>query len=516
MKLLSIAQLREADAFTIQHEPIASIDLMERAATRCVEWLRKVFPGKCKTAIVCGNGNNGGDGLAIARMLIDSGWIVEVYLLRISSSDSRDFSTNLQRLKQLNASALTIAECNSNIDFPAQDHSYTCIIDALFGTGLNRPAEGLAMDMINHINLMPASRISIDVPSGFYGDDNRIDPKKAIVQAAHTLSFQQPKLAFLFAENERFTGRIHILDIGLHQHYIDQAISRYAYIDAFDVYPLLTPRKKFDHKGTYGHALLVAGSRGKIGAAQLAVRAALRSGVGLVTAYIPRCANTSMQAAVPEAMLLDSEDEDQIAGRITQIERFAGLGFGPGVGTDQRTAQTLKLFLQEVKSAPVLDADALNILAENRTWLSFLPAGTILTPHPGEFDRLTGKHTSGHDRLETQIQFAQKFNVYIVLKGANTSIACPDGRVFFNSTGNPGMAKGGTGDVLTGLLTGLRAKGYDPLQAAVLGVYLHGLAGDLAAEIHGEEAMTSGDLIWNIGAAFVHLQNLPDTHRYHE
>jgi NAD(P)H-hydrate epimerase len=379
------------------------------------------------------------------------------------------------------------------------------VVDAIFGSGLNREPEGLAAAIIENINAAQSRNIAIDLPSGLYGDDNRNNRLRYVVNAAYTFTFHQPKPALLFAETGKYAGIVRVIDIGLHPAYIAAAETPYTLLTPEEIAPLLRSRAVFSYKGTYGHALLVAGSRGKSGAAVLAVNAALRSGCGLVTALVPQCAETILQTAAPEAMLLQSDAAEIVSGRIRNAERFSAIGFGPGLGTAPETAQLLKQWLQEANCPAVLDADALNILAENKTWLAFLPAGTILTPHPGEFDRLAGAHTSGHERFLSQIEFSRRFNCYVVLKGAYTSITSPDGRAFFNTTGNAGMAKGGSGDVLTGLITGLRARGYDALQAAVLGVYLHGKAGDLATEALGQETMKAGDIIEALPSAFLHV-----------
>lgn len=504
MKVLSVEQVREADAFTIANEPIASADLMERAALACSVWLQKKFGREHDYLIFCGNGNNGGDGLAIARLLADHGCRVEVYIARIAASDSEDFSVNLSRLQKQGQVPVCVYNLSEEPVLPVISNAI--VIDALLGSGLSREPDGLAAELIDLINNNHSTVVAIDIPSGLYGDDNRLNSYRHVIRAAYTLSFQQPKLAFFFAENAPYVGNFQVLPIGLHPDFIAQADTPYHYVTHYYARQFLRSRSKFGHKGTYGHALLIAGSKGKSGAAVLAARACLRSGAGLVTAVVPQCAETILQTAVPEAMLLPNEGETFLSGRV-RMGKYTAIGIGPGIGTEAETAQTLKQVFQDFQGAMVFDADALNLLAENKTWFSFLPPGSVLTPHPGEFDRLTEKHNSSYERMLTQRDFAQRYGFFIVLKGAFTSIAFPDGTVFFNSSGNPGMATGGSGDVLTGLLTGLLAQGYSQQEACILGVYLHGLAGDIAASVNGQEGMIAGDLVENLGGAWRMLRD---------
>jgi NAD(P)H-hydrate epimerase len=503
MKILSTAQTREADAFTIAHEPIASIDLMERAAGACTHWLFEKYGNAFRYVIICGNGNNGGDGLAIARQLKKKSCNADVFIARVSEKDSADFSENLQRLEADKISFNVISDAEE-IKFHANENFI--IIDAVFGSGLSREPEGLAAKAIAKMNSTSAEKISIDIPSGLFGDDNSGNSYKHIVRATYTLSFQYPKLAFLFPENSAYVGSLIVLDIQLHADYISQAPTPFYYITHEFAKTFLVARSRFAHKGNFGHALLVAGSEGKMGAAVLCAQACLRSGVGLLSMAIPSCGNVILQSAVPEAMLQLNESEKIISGRIKSGPKidseYSVIGIGPGIGTEKETMQALKLLLNEYSGPLVLDADAINILSDNKTWLAFLPKGTILTPHPGEFDRLAGKHTNGYERLKSQRELAAKNGIYIVLKGAHTSIACPDGSVFFNSSGNPGMATGGSGDVLTGIITGLRAQGYHPQAACILGVYLHGLAGDIAASVQSENGMIAGDIVEQLGGAW--------------
>ena len=496
VKIFSVEQIRAADAYTIQHEPIDSWALMERAASKLFDWIQAYSNQERAIALFCGSGNNGGDGLALARMLHEAGFNVQVFLLELGPL-SNDCDKNLQKLP-----IDYVKLSNENTDFEIDSNSL--IIDAIFGTGLNRKVGGFAAQVIQTINQRNAEVIAIDMPSGLFAENNEENDSRSIIQAKYTLSFQFPKLAFLLPENSAFVGNWQLVDIGLHPTYIQETDSNHFYITHVDAVSMLKHRNRFAHKGTFGHAAILAGSKGKVGAALLASKACLRSGVGLLSIQSPAVAYSILQSQVPEAMVLADMHEDYIAELKPEIFNYT-LAIGPGIGMAEPTQLLLKRIIQETNQPLVLDADALNILAENKTWLSFLPQGTILTPHPGEFRRLVGDWNSDFERLQKQIDFAKKFGIYVVLKGQHTSIACPNGEVYFNSTGNPGMATGGSGDALTGIIVSFLAQNYAPKEAAILGVYVHGLAGDIAAENWGEISMLPSDLIDSLADAFKHL-----------
>ncbi len=502
MKILPVDKIREADAYTIKHEPIPSIDLMERAATQLFEWITKRVDTTHPFKIFAGPGNNGGDGLALGRLLAGAGYTVSLYVVRFTNKNSDDFQTNYKRASQIDE--ITISDIKQLSDFPAVDDE-DVVIDAIFGSGLTRPVTGFAGDVIKQINRSHAVKVAIDTPSGVFSDESSVHSDGEIIRADYTLSFQFPKLAFMMPENDPFVGEWHLLDIGLHHEYINSVQTANFFTVKEDVIPLLKTRRKFSHKGTYGHALLIAGSYGKMGAAVLASGACLRSGVGLLHVHIPKVGYQIMQTALPEAMI-SLDRYDNYFSEVPDLSLFNTIGIGPGLGTEHQTQMALKLLIQEFKGPMVFDADALNILSENPTWLSFLPAGSILTPHPKEFERLAGKWDNDFDKLKKQRDFARRYNIYLVLKGAHTGICTPDGKCYFNSTGNPGMATAGSGDVLTGIITGLLAQGYTSGQAAVLGVYLHGLAGDKAAAKSGQEAIIAGDIINMLGKSFKWLR----------
>ena len=498
MKILPVEKIREADAYTIANEPIADIDLMERAAGQLFRWITKRVDSSHRFFVFAGLGNNGGDGLALSRMLLESGYDVNVHVVRYSEKSSESFQKNYERFEVIGKNRLHNLKAGD--PFPEIGEE-DIVVDALFGSGLTRPVKGFPGEVIRQINTSPALKIAIDIPSGLFADASSKVSDGEIVRADYTLSFQFPKLAFLLPENDAFAGSWHVLDIGLHPEFIKNVQVRNFYSVHQDVAPVLKPRKKFSHKGTYGHALLIAGSYGKMGAAVLAAHAALRSGVGLLHVHIPQVGYSIMQTALPEAML-SIDRYDNYFSDIPELAMFDAIGVGPGLGKQHQSQMAMKLLIQQFKLPMVFDADALNILAENKTWLAFLPYNSILTPHPKEFERLAGKWKDDFERLEKQREFAEKYKVIVVLKGANTSICTPRGDCYFNSTGNPGMATAGSGDVLTGILTSLLAQGYGSVDAAILGVYLHGLAGDMAAKKLGEEAVIAGDIIKNIGKAF--------------
>ena len=497
MQILTSDQIRAWDEFTIQHEPIASVDLMERAAATCYKWIQHHFEGK-KFSIFCAKGNNGGDGLAIARML-SANHSVTVYILEFGHLGTGDFQVNLARLHQTQT-AIKFIPTEENIPtIPSED----IIIDALFGSGLNRPIDGLTALLVKMINSSPNEIISIDIPSGLSADNS--SKENVAIQATHTLSFQCYKPAFLMAENELYIGQLHILDIGLHKNYPDVIDSPNIFIDALIARRVLKARGLFAHKGNFGHALLIAGSYGKIGAAVLAAKACLRSGIGLLTVHAPGCGNYILQTAVPESMVDTDAHEKMNTIVTTPLNKYDCIGLGPGMGTSYDTASLVQNIVSTFKKPLVLDADALNILSAHTELLGRLPALSILTPHPKEFERLFGKCENDFERVNRAKQKAKEHNLVIVLKGHHSFIATPREKCYFNSTGNAGMATGGTGDVLTGIITALLGQQYSPGDAAVLGVYLHGLAGDFAADQLSQHSLIATDIIDNLSHAFKNI-----------
>ncbi|MEX2428165.1 MAG: NAD(P)H-hydrate dehydratase [Bacteroidales bacterium] len=503
MKIFPADKVRIIDEYTIENEPVASIDLMERAASRLKDWFVRYYRIYRRVVVLAGPGNNGGDALAMARMLADRQYRIECFLVNVSGKLSDDCSINLKRLEQQGLVGIT--SVSTTDDFPVINRE-DVVVEGLFGSGLTRPAEGIFRELIRHINSSVATVVAIDIPGGLFGEDNSENDPDAIVKADHTLTFQFPFLSFFFAENEQFTGRWSVLDIGLHPVIIEQTEARYTVTGRRQVAGLLPERGKFAHKGTFGHALAIAGSSGMMGAALLTGEAVLRSGAGLVTLHVPRSGFRVVQTAFPEAVVSIDESED-IFSEPPGLDKFTAIAAGPGIGTEEESRMGLRNLLERVQVPLVLDADALNMIAANPDMVSLIPKRSILTPHPLEFDRIAGKSADGWNRHKKQIDFSVSHGVIIVLKGAYTGISFPNGSYAFNTTGNPGMATGGSGDVLTGIIVSLLAQGMSPINAAITGVYIHGLAGDFSADRFGSESMIAGDIIRCLGEAFNHVKS---------
>ena len=501
MKILSAEQIRQLDAYTINNEPISSIDLMERASQTFVQWFTERFPDEDQPILIfCGIGNNGGDGLAVARLLFHRFYEAEVYRCQISTSVSEDFQTNLDRLPPHRSVPVHVIEKDDS--FPEIPEN-AIIIDAIFGSGLNRQVKGYWAKLLAYLNGHSNLKVAIDIPSGVFADRHS---GEVTFQADYTFSFELPKLAFLVPENQDSVGDWTVGSIGLHKAFIKKVATPYHYLDKTLASKMLRLRKRYDHKGTFGHALLIMGGYGKVGAAVLAARACLRSGVGLVSIHAPKCAYEILQISVPEAMI--SVDRHQFyLSEIPNLTPYRAIGVGCGLDQKKTSREALTALLEKTSSPLVLDADALNIIASTPYLFEKIPKGSILTPHPKEFERLFGKTANDFDRNDLQREKAQELGVVLVLKGANTCIADPEGHCYFNSTGNPGMATGGSGDVLTGIITGLLAQGYIPREAALLGVYLHGLAGDLAAGQLQHESLIASDIVEQLGRAFQKLHS---------
>jgi len=474
MKVFNISQTKELDESTLRKELISSEILMERAASRFTERIIRELSPDMNIVVLAGPGNNGGDAKLVARLLHEQKY-------RVTLFDS----------------------WNEDSVFPKVGES-DVVIDGLFGAGINRPLTGIYANLIQHLNKSKARIYSIDIPSGLFGEDNSSNDPDAIIKAYKTFTFQYPKLAFFFAENEVYTGKWEIIDIGLHTEGIAQTEAAYYYTEKKDIQALLKKRHVFDHKGDFGHALIVAGSRGKFGAAVLTAKACLRSGAGLVTAHIPANAELIMQTAVPEIMINLDRNRDYITG-INPRSSYSAIGIGPGIDRARETENLIYDLLPGNRGI-VLDADVLNIISERKILMNRISKHSILTPHPKEFDRLTSPSSTSFERLQKARELAVRFKSYIVLKGAYTAICTPEKNVYFNSTGNPGMATAGSGDVLTGIITGLLAQSYTSEEAAMIGVFVHGLAGDLAAKKHSEESMIAGDIIEFLGKAFKKLK----------
>lgn len=502
MKFFSTSQISQLDRYTIEQEPIASIDLMERAANALYLAFSEKFSIAQPVYILAGQGNNGGDALALARILLKSGYEVSVNLINTGTL-SPDCEINRKRL----------LEEYPNVLIELQDEfiaskitNKTIIIDGLFGSGLSRPLTGIFADAVKWINQSGCKVVAIDIPSGLRGEENELTGKSIIVRADLTLTLQFPKLAFLFPENEIYVGNWKVLDIGIHPEAIKETSSNWFYLEEKDIALLLKKRSEFSHKGTFGHVLIVAGSKGMAGASVLSSKAALRAGAGLVTVHGPDCNRIIVQTANSEGIFRPDSNSSVICNIDYPLESFNAIAIGPGIGTHTKTAEMLETFLKKQKNPCVIDADALNIIGQNKQFLKLIPENSILTPHPKEFERLFGQSNSSYERMMKAKKAAQEFEVVIVLKGAHTLIATPDGNLFFNSTGNSGMATAGSGDVLTGILIGLLAQGYSPENAAKTGIFLHGRAGDLALDKESKESLIAGDIIDQLGKAFKSLR----------
>jgi len=499
MKIFSAVQNKKWDEYTIKHEPISSVDLMELAATSCYRWLIGQNSAQKYFRIFCGKGNNGGDGLAIARLLIQNNCKATVYIIESGKPGTDDFQTNLEKLHQYSTDIHFIQSADFFPDIKNDD----IIIDAILGSGLNKPLEGIYADLVNHINQSKAEIIAVDLPTGLFADKSSIN--NTVIRATYTLSFQNYKLAFLLPENEIYCGVVHLLPIGLDPDFEKNEPSDFELIDDYMINTIYRPRSKFAHKGTYGHAALLCGSQGMMGAAVLASLGCLRSGVGKLTAYVPKCGYNILQSTVPEAMSLITGEDFILAA--PGIEKFDAVGIGPGIGLHSNHKNLLAEVFKKVNCPVIIDADALNIIAQQPALLKSIPTLSILTPHPKEFERLFGKTENDFERMQLALAKAKELNIYIVLKGHYSFISTPEGKGYFNSTGNAGMATAGSGDVLTGIITGLLAQGYSPLNASLLSVFLHGLSGDIAAAEFSEEAMIAGDIVNNLGKTFQQIHS---------
>ena len=501
MKIFTSAQIHELDKYTIENEPIKSIDLMERAAKALTQAITEVWSSLTPVIIFAGPGNNGGDALAVARMLIDKNYNVQVYLFNIFGNLSADCATNKKRLEEKKAKS--IIEVVQEFE-PPQLEAGMLVIDGLFGSGLNKPLAGGFASLVKYINASKAQVVSIDVPSGLMTEDNTYNVRANIIHADMTLTLQQPKLSFLFPENQQAIGHLKVLDIRLSRAGIEKIDANYTLLEENDIRPLLLKRNPYAHKGNMGNALIIAGSYGMGGASVLATKACLRAGAGKVTTHTPKRNSIILQISVPEAIIQFDREETTFSEAV-DTEDFNAVGIGPGLGTSEQTSIAIIAQLRRTQCPIVVDADAINILSFHRAWLQQLPKGIIMTPHPKEFDRLEGHCSDSFERLMKARDLAERLQAYILLKGHHTSLCLPDGHIVFNSTGNAGMATAGSGDVLTGIITGLLARGYSREDACIVGMYLHGLAGDIAAQALGVESVIASDLIHYLPQAFKRL-----------
>lgn len=503
MKILTAENIRLADEFTIKNKHISSIQLMKNAASSCTAWIFQNCKHHDTFTVFCGNGNNGGDGFAIARMLYLKGFDVDVFIDFTNEKRSRDAKINYSRLKEI--SGIEIHDFN---DFDLHKiNNETIIIDALFGTGLSRKLEGNYAELINQLNKLKQIKIAVDIPSGLFADVIS-EEDQIILKADYTLTFQFWKRSFLHPETGNFAGKVIVLDIDLSKEFIETAATDYFIIDNEIIRNTFKERTDFSHKGSYGKAIIVGGSYGKIGAAVLATRSALKTGAGLTFTIAPDCGYEILQTTNPEAMFIYGGEKyvEEIP-----LQEDAVYGIGPGLDKDISTKKALLEFLKQVSEPLLLDADALNIISENKEKINLIPENSVITPHPKEFERLFGNTEDSFQRLELAREKAKEYQIFIVLKDHHTQIINPEGTVYYNITGNSGLAKGGSGDILTGIITSLLAQKYSPQDACILGVWMHGKAADFAAEKFSKEAMLPTDVIDELRNVFLYLNKKATT-----
>lgn len=492
--LLTAAQIRETDAYTIAHEPVPSIALMERASAAFVRAFIEEYPDKGKSiSVYCGTGNNGGDGLAIARLLKAEHYRqIQVIVCRFSDRSSNDFETNLKKLKKTN---IDITVLNKGADLPKENSDL--IIDALLGSGLNKPLEGDYAKLVEYLNGLKKNVVAVDVPTGLY-TEGEASAEALVLKAKLVITFQQAKLSFLLPASAAHMECFKCVDIGLDKAFIQTLNSPYQMVDEDSVRDMLHLRKPFDHKGTYGHALIIAGQPQTMGAALLCSSACLHTGAGLTTACIPESGLTALNTSMPEVMALIRTGDEKITWT-----KYNAIAIGPGLGTDTASFKLLKQTI-ELDQPMTIDADALNMIAENRIY-ERIPQGSIITPHVKEFDRIFGDHETWWQRIETIRKKAGQLKIYILLKNRYTIIGTPEGKIYFNPTGNPAMASGGMGDVLTGVIVSLLAQKYTPEEACIIGAYVHGKAGDDLALPDKLNAVTAGQVAKHIPVVMAKL-----------
>ena len=501
MKIFTSAQIHELDQYTIEHEPIRSVDLMERAAKAITKAITEKWSTQTPVVVFAGPGNNGGDALAVGRLLAEQDYKVHIFLFNTNGKLSEDCAANKQRILDSRKLKDMITEVIEEFD-PPQLTAQTLVIDGLFGSGLTKPLAGGFASLVKYINQSPSFIVSIDLPSGLMTEDNTYNVRANIIKADLTQTLQQKKLAFLFPENQQFIGQLKILDIRLSEEGTQRIEAHYTMLEENDIRPRILHRNEYAHKGTMGHALVIAGSYGMAGAAVLATKACLRAGAGKVTVRTPRRNNDILQISVPEA-IIDIDRDELYFNETVDTEDMDAVCIGPGLRQQENTAIAVISQIRRTQCPLVLDADALNVLANHRAWLQQLPKNIIMTPHPKEFDLLNGTTCSdSYERLSKARNMAEHLNAYILLKGHYTALCLPNGQVIFNSTGNAGMATAGCGDVLAGIITALLARGYKHADACMVGMYLHGLAGDLAAKELGQESLLASDLIDYLPKAF--------------
>ena len=499
MKLFTNDEIRAIERYTIEQEGVSLAELIERVAEGVTDEVCARWRSDKPTIIFAGPGNNGADALATGRLLCHHGFRPEIYLFNIGGNKlSADCAAQRDRLLAEHPDVM-FTEVTKSFNMP-QLHANYLVIDGLFGSGLNEELKGGFKVLVQNVNDEKATVVSIDLPSGMFGDWNPHIVNRDTVHATLTLAIQFPRLCFFIPDNAELIGEWKVIDIGLSEQAISQSPVNFCLVEKRDVRHRLHHRKEFCSKADFGSAILYAGSYGMMGAAVLSASGALRAGLGKLTVCAPKCGYTILQTSVPEAMYHYNRGEMNIVD-IRPERSFSAIGVGPGIGTHELTVMALEDFLASINQPVVLDADALNCIAIKPSMLNTIPVLSVLTPHAGEFDRMFGPQTSGEARLRTAIEKAKYYNIFIILKGHYTAIVRPDGKVYFNSSGTPALATPGSGDVLTGILLAMLAQGYPAELASIIAVYIHGLAGELAASEHGEYGVLAGDIAANVGRA---------------
>ncbi len=485
LNLLTSQQIREADAYTVATRPLSFYEMIEQAGSAVVRAFTARYPDRSrKISVYAGTGNNGGDGLVIARLLHDMGYRdVSARVVWFNTRGTDDFQANYTKVKELGIPHTDIRGIEG---IPEEDAEL--VIDALLGTGLSRPLEGDWEILVEYLNGLEATRVAVDIPTGF-PSEGPVVRGATMLEADHVITFQRPKVNFLLPESAAVIRHFEVVDIGLDEEFIQSSDSIFSMLMEEDIRRRLQPRRRFSHKGTYGNALIIAGSAETMGAALLCCAGSLHGGAGLTTACIPRSGLVSLNTHLPEVIAAPRD-----ARSLFEISwnKYQSVAVGPGLGPSTESKELLVATLMQCKSPIVLDADAINLIAGNYEIMGMVPEGAVFTPHVKEFDRLFGSHASWWERLETGVERATHLGCTIVLKNQYTIIFTPEGKCIFNPTGSPAMATGGSGDVLTGLIAAFLAQGYEPVDAALMAVYIHGKAGRLLDEEEGLWVVPAG------------------------
>lgn len=501
MKIYTSEDIRAIYRRTIETEGIPSSELIMRMARGVADEIASRWRPNRPMIVFAGPGHNGAETLAVCRILAERGFSPSVYLFNIGGKRlTHECAVCRDELLKSAGGQIHWTEVTNDFNMPVITPQHI-VIDGLFGTEISAPLQGGFAWMAREINDAKPTVVSIDLPSGLFGDLNPLTVNRDIIHATLTLTMQVPRISFFQRDNAELVGEWRTIDIGLNRDVMLTTPTHYHLVEAHEVKEVLKPRNPFADKSDFGSALLITGCYGMMGASVLAARGALRGGVGKLTVHSPQCGYEVLQSSVPEAMF-DADVNKIVISDMKTAHEYDAVGIGPGIGTNEMTVNALELFLKTTVNPVVLDADALNCIASRPTLLREVPVNSIITPHAAEFDRLFGECHSDDARLIKALEKAKEHHIIILLKGHYSALVYPDYRIVFNSTGTPAMATGGCGDVLTGLITALMAQGYNPGVSGWIGMFVHGLAGEIAAKEHGEIGVTAGDIAANIGKAF--------------